>query len=206
MAEYKAPDTSKNRWHAPEPYGYGPASASALFIAAPLLTAAALTLAGVVGGADDEFQWPGPILLLLVISALALVASIQLAYHARLYLYSYDDLACWLGPKHVEANALKLKAKQKKDQEVWTWYQLRAIHAFNAGTVLLGLGVAAALVPPGCGRQAGWRWTAAVVVLIATLVDAVWVTYMHMDALNKKRNWFYRSVHQLIEKTRRGRG
>ncbi|AZQ40648.1 hypothetical protein EJ357_28745 [Streptomyces cyaneochromogenes] len=159
-----------------------------------------------VGGADDEFQWPGPILLLLVIAALALIASIQLAYHARLYLYSHDDLVSWLGPGHVEAFPKKLRLQQAADQKIWARYQLRAVHAFNAGTMLLGLGIAAALVPPDCGEQPEWRWAAAVVVLIATVVDAVWVTYMHMKALNKTSNWFYKSVHWLIEKVRSGEG
>ncbi|GAA4068461.1 hypothetical protein [Streptomyces shaanxiensis] len=203
MAEYQAPRGERDPWAAPEPYGYGHASASALFIAAPLLTAAALSLAGVVGGADDEFQWPGPILLLLVIAALALIASIQFAYHARLYLYSYDDLECWLGPDHVKAFAPDLRTKQEEDQAIWAKYQLWAVHSFNFGTILLGLGIAAALVPPDCGEQPEWRWTAAVVVLLATLADAAWVTYMHMDAFGKTSNWFYTSVHRLIEKARR---
>ncbi|MFF7054133.1 hypothetical protein ACFY94_37830 [Streptomyces griseorubiginosus] len=206
MTEYRGPDSRRNPWKAPKPYGYGPASASALFIAAPLFTAAALSLAGVVGGADDEFRWPGPILLILVIAALILVASIQLAYYARLHLYSYDDLVTWLGPGYVEDYETRLRSDQKRDQKIWTRYQLRAVHAFNVGTMLLGVGVAAALVPPVCGEQPKWRWAAAAVVCAATVIDAIWVTYMHMKALNHRTNWFYRSVRGLIEKTRRERG
>jgi hypothetical protein len=206
VAEYQAPTGERDAWAAPEPYGYGHGSSSALFIAAPLLTAAALGLAGVVGGADDEFQWPGPTLLLLVIAALALVASIQFAYHARLYLYSYDDLQCWLGPEHVKAFASDLRVRQEEDQDVWAKYQLWAVHAFNCGTILLGIGIAAALVPPDCGKQIECRWAAAVLVLIATLVDAVWVIYMHMSAFGKTDNWFYAAVRRVIALRHRGRG
>ncbi|MEU9174772.1 hypothetical protein AB0D34_44655 [Streptomyces sp. NPDC048420] len=206
MAEYLAPTGERDPWAAPEPYGYGQGSTSALFIAAPLLTAAALGLAGVVGGADDEFQWPGPTLLLLVIAALALIASIQFAYHARLYLYSYDDLECWLGPAHVKAFASDLRVKQEKDQEVWARYQLWAVHAFNFGTILLGLGIAAALVPPDCGKQIECRWAAAAVVLTATLADAVWVLYMHMSAFGRTSNWFYTTVRRLARIRLRRRG
>lgn len=167
-------------WNTPEPLGYGPAGAMALFVAAPLLTAAALSLAGVVGGADDEFAWPGPTLLLLVIASLTLIASIQLSYHGRIYLYSYDDLVNWLSEGHVERHRVELWKEQKKDQATWRKYNTAAVHCFNAGTVLLGLGVAAALVPPECSKQPEWRWPAAVIVLIATVVDGFWVTFLRV--------------------------
>ncbi|EPD60848.1 hypothetical protein [Streptomyces sp. HGB0020] len=179
MAELEPPGPGKIPWVAPRPLGYGPADAVALFIAAPLLTAAALSLAGVVGGADTHFRWPGPILLLLVISALALIASIQLSYHARLYLYSYDDLVNWYSEEYVKDHRLPLYNRQKDDFEDWEKYNFAAVVCFNAGTLLLGLGIAAALVPPDGGVQAPWRWTAAVVVLLATVVDGIWITVLH---------------------------
>ncbi|MGW2828748.1 hypothetical protein [Streptomyces sp. NPDC001286] len=150
----------------------------ALFVAAPLLTAAALSLAGVVGGADTHFRWPGPILLLLVVAALILIASIQLSYHARLYLYSYDDLVNWYSEEYVTKHKMPLWEKQKRDHDDWKKYNIAAVLCFNAGTLLLGLGVAAALVPPDDGMQAGWRRAAAVVVLLATVADGIWVSYL----------------------------
>ncbi|WP_329441286.1 hypothetical protein [Streptomyces canus] len=168
------------RWRAPRPLGYGQADSMALFVAAPLLTAAALSLAGVVGGADTQFRWPGPTLLLLVVASLTLIASIQLSYHARLFLYSHDDLVSWLSSEYVDSHKIPLWKKQKEDQQRWQKYNKPAVVCFNAGTVLLGLGIAAALVPPDGGRQALWRWTAAVVVLVATVADGVWVTYLQL--------------------------
>jgi hypothetical protein len=165
--------------------GYGPAGAMALFVAAPLLTAAALGLAGVVGGADDEFAWPGPILLLLVVASLTLIASIQLSYHGRIYLYSYDDLVNWLSSEYVDTRKVELWQEQKADQAKWRKYNTAAVHCFNAGTVLLGLGVAAALVPPECSRQPEWRWTAAGIVLAATVVDGFWVTYLRLSVAER---------------------
>ncbi|MHC3468230.1 hypothetical protein ACYF6T_05920 [Streptomyces sp. 7R007] len=176
MAELEPPGPGRIPWIAPRPLGYGPADAMALFVAAPLLTAAALSLAGVVGGADTHFRWPGPILLLLVIAALVLIASIQLSYHARLYLYSYDDLVNWYSGQYVERHKWALWEKQQRDHDDWKKYNIAAVLCFNAGTLLLGLGIAAALVPPDDGLQAGWRWTAAVVVLLATIADGIWVT------------------------------
>jgi hypothetical protein len=151
----------------------------ALFVAAPLLTAAALSLAGVVGGADTHFRWPGPILLLLVVSAVTLIASIQLSYHARLYLYSHGDLVNWYSEEFVRKMARPLYDRQKADFEKWEKHNYAAVTCFNVGTVLLGLGIAAALVPPDDGVQAPWRWTAAAVVLVATVADAVWIVVVH---------------------------
>ncbi|MFG3296549.1 hypothetical protein ACGF3G_48175 [Streptomyces sp. NPDC048179] len=169
-------------WNAPGFLGYGPADAMALFVAAPLLTAAALSLAGVVGGAEDHFRWPGPILLLLVVSALTLIASIQLSYHSRLYLYSHADLVDWLSEEYVEEHAESLYREQKRDQAKWHRYSRTAVWCFNVGTLLLGLGIAAALVPPHCAMQPGWRWSAAVVTFAATLMDAFWVTHLYFQS------------------------
>lgn len=185
MAEYRDPEPGDYPWNAPAPLGYAQADTAALFIAAPLLTAAALSLAGVVGGADDEFRWPGPILLLLVVAALALVASIQLNYHGRLYLYSHDDLASWYSEKFVCLNKAHLYERQRGHQDTWKTYNAAAVRCFNAGTVLLGIGIAAALVPPDCSKQAGWRWTAAAVVLVATVIDAIWVSYLQLKVAHR---------------------
>lgn len=181
MSQPEVPQPGKGyAWNTPEPLGYGPAGALALFVAAPLLTAAALSLAGVVAGADDEFAWPGPTLLLLVVASLTLIACIQLSYHGRIYLYSYDDLVNWLSEEHVEKFKEKLWEDQRKDQDKWRKYNTASVHCFNAGTVLLGLGVAAALVPPECSEQPEWRWPAAAIVLIATVVDGIWVTFLRL--------------------------
>ncbi|WP_330288228.1 hypothetical protein [Streptomyces sp. NBC_00576] len=168
-------------------------------MASPLLTAAALSLAGVVGGADDEFRWPGPILLLLVISALALVASIQLGYQGRLYLYSYDDLVSWKSIEFVDAEQMSLFKRQQEDQKKWRKYNTAAVHCFNGGTLLLGLGVAAALVPPKCSMQSEWRWAAAAVVLVATIVDGVWISYLHLRVADPPSR-ILRTVRRILHK------
>ncbi|WP_208778537.1 hypothetical protein [Streptomyces griseorubiginosus] len=173
---------ARKPWKAPIPLGYGPADAMALFIAAPLLTAAALSLAGVVGGAEDHFRWPGPILLLLVVAALTLIASIQLSYHSRLYLYSHADLVDWLSETYVENNKAWLYPQQVDDQATWKRYARKAVWCFNLGTLLLGLGIAAALVPPACATQTAWRLSAAVVTLVATVLDGVWIGSLYFQA------------------------
>ncbi|WP_369248732.1 hypothetical protein [Streptomyces sp. R41] len=159
---------------APVPLGYGPASKEAHSVAAPLLTGAALALAGVVAGANERiFRWPGVSLLLLVATSMSLIASIQLHYFARQYLYSRQDIHDWYGNDN-EAQLKRLYAWQGDDYSVWARYQSLAVHCFSAGTVLLGLGVGAALIPPDGGQQASWRWAAGGLVLLCTAVEAVW--------------------------------
>ncbi|MEU0406980.1 hypothetical protein ABZ307_04015 [Streptomyces griseorubiginosus] len=185
MEEDEDPKPGDYPWNNPKPRGYGQADAVALFIAAPLLTAAALSLAGVVGGADDEFRWPGPILLILVVAALLLVASIQFNYHGRLYLYSFEDLENWLSPDYVKRDARNLHDEQRRDQEKWKKFNTRAVRCFNTGTLLLGVGIAAALVPPICSRQPEWRWSAAVIVLVCTVIDGFWIVFLQLKVSHK---------------------
>lgn len=162
-------------WFAPALLGYARAATAAHFVAAPLLTAAALSLAGVVASSDNDFLWPGPILLLLVISAVALIAAIQLGYHSRLYLYSHQDLHDWYSTPYVEDNWGALRKDQAEHQKTWSRYSNAAVRCFNAGTLLLGLGIAASLAPGSRSAQANWRWAAAVVVFLCTMAEAVWL-------------------------------
>lgn len=175
----------------PVPLGYGRAAKEAQAIAAPLLAAAALSLAGVVAGAgDDPFRWPGVTLLALVTSSLTLIASIQLNFHARQYFYSRQDIDDWYLPEYP-ANSdayAQLCRWQHKDFRIWSRYNRWGAHCFNSGTLLLGLAVAMALIPPLDGRQPGWRWSAAVLVLLCTLADGLWTWHL------------YRTVGQLDEK------
>ncbi|MER5942222.1 hypothetical protein ABT121_33510 [Streptomyces sp. NPDC001928] len=162
--------------------GYGAASKEAHFVAAPLLTAAALSLAGVVAGADDEFRWPGATLVLLVVTAMTLIFSMQLAYNARLHLFAFGELKDHydgLRPGGVPESRLQQEYQAADTQ--WRQGQRRAVWVYNAGTTLLGLGVAASLAPPECGKQAAWRWTAAAIVLAGTAADTIWVFWKLRD-------------------------
>lgn len=178
---------------APVPLGYGQASKEAHSIAAPLLTGAALALAGVVAGAGDKvFRWPGVSLLMLVATSMALIASIQLHYYSRQFLYSRQDIHDWYdlddGPGH-ELQLTRLYAWQGDDYTKWASYNDRAVRCFNAGTVLLGLGVVAALIPPDGVRQASWRWAAAALVLVCTAAETAWTLaiYRKNARLSDKR-------------------
>jgi uncharacterized membrane protein AbrB (regulator of aidB expression) len=166
----------------PKPLGQGRATQEAHSIAAPMLTAAALALAGVVAGANPNvFVWPGPTLLVLVAASLALVASIQLHYHASHFYYSAQDVDAWYGPDledNTEARE-KLLRRQRLDFDEWKKFIQGAIACFNAGTLLLGIGVSLALAPSDGDTQAVWRWVAVAMVLLCTLMDMAWIAYLY---------------------------
>lgn len=162
----------------PIPLGYASAATEVRTIAAPLLTAAALSLAGVVAGVDEKtFRWPGPTLLLLVTTSLLLVASLQLHYYARQYLYSRADIDDWMSVNIATEQPEiynRLCAWQGDDYNRWAKFNNAAIHCFNVGTVLLGFAVSVALAPPDTWKEAGWRWAAAGLVFVSVIADLVW--------------------------------
>lgn len=169
-------DLAPPDWQRPTPLGYGHGSKEAQFVAAPLLAAAALGLAGVVAGAkDDLFLLSGPTLLALVLSAMALIFSIQLAYHARKFLYSGQDVHDWHKLVDPDDQTLReLRIEQYNDFRTWTRYNNWANSLFNKGTVLLAFGVAAALAPGGASSQHVWRWVAAGIVLACAFGEIYW--------------------------------
>ncbi|MEU7661712.1 hypothetical protein [Streptomyces lincolnensis] len=164
-------------WQQPTPLGYGHGAKEAQFVAAPLLAAAALGLAGVVAAAREKvFLLPGPTLLMLVLSAMSLIYSIQLAYHARKFLYSQQDVLDWYGADIASQPLLwkELRRAQSTDFKVWERYIRGANRYFNRGTVLLAFGVAAALAPGKDSNQPSWRWWAAGVVLLCAVGEISW--------------------------------
>ncbi|QUC56238.1 hypothetical protein IOD14_05225 [Streptomyces sp. A2-16] len=163
-------------WQRPTPLGYGHGSKEAQFVAAPLLAAAALGLAGVVAGVKEKlFLLSGPTLLALVLSAMALIFSIQLAYHARKFLYSGQDVYDWHRLEDPDEQTLaELRIEQYNDFRTWTKYNNRANSLFNKGTVLLAFGVAAALAPGPASDQRWWRWGAAFIVLLCAIGEIYW--------------------------------
>lgn len=163
-------------WQRPTPLGYGQGAKEAQFVAAPLLAAAALGLAGVVAGAkDDLFLLSGPTLLVLVLSAMALIYSIQLAYHSRKFLYSRQDVHDWHELTDADGELERmLRRQQYNDFHIWWTYNNRANRLFNTGTVLLAFGVAAALAPGADSSQQAWRWVAAGIVLACAVGEIYW--------------------------------
>ncbi|WP_431960194.1 hypothetical protein [Actinacidiphila sp. bgisy160] len=166
----------------PQPLGLGHAAQEVHSIAAPMLAAAALALAGVVAGANpNTFVWSGPTLLVLVAASLFLVASIQLHYHARHFYYSVQDIDFWYGLDVRRGSEVfkELCHRQQRDFEIWERYIRRAATCFNTGALLLGFGVSLALVPTSGDKQESWRWIALSMVLVGTVADMAWIAHLY---------------------------
>lgn len=167
------------RWAKPAPLGYGQAADAAHFVAAPLLTSAAVALIGVIGADGDKFRWPGPALLGLALAATALVGSVQYGFHARALLYSAADVADWWGDQDVTEHCAELRERQHEHFRQWQVKIGRAVLAYNLGTTLLGAGVAACLAPPAdaTGAMALCRWLAFGAVAAGALGELGWALY-----------------------------
>ncbi|TDC64419.1 hypothetical protein E1200_20310 [Actinomadura sp. GC306] len=169
----------------PRPLGYVEAAKEVRTIAAPLLTAAALSLTGVVAAAhDDNFRWPGLTLLILIIASLSFIASMQLHFYARQYLYSIADIEDWHGSDIASADPDRygaLLAQQGDDFSKWKKLNNGATGSFNAGTLLLASGIALALIPH-VGREMEWRWAAVALIVACTLIDLAWIIYLYFES------------------------
>jgi hypothetical protein len=165
-------------WRKPAPLGYGPALDAATNIAAPLLAGFSITAIAAVAASSDRFRWPGPVLLSLTVAAVLLVASVQFGFHARQHLYSPADVAAWWTAEDLAhpGRADRLQREQHADYETWQRWSTKARLAYNAGIVILAVGVALALVPShSIDRfEAAFRWTAAAVAAAAALGELVW--------------------------------
>ncbi|MFC8514072.1 hypothetical protein [Streptomyces sp. NPDC057257] len=155
----------------PKPLGLVRANETALFIASPLLSAGAISLIGVVCADSSEFLWAGPALLLLVFAVILLLLSIQLGYHARQWIYSYEDLQNWTAQSDPPLQALE---RQAEDYKKGRKKLLRAGMVYNAGTVFLAFGIASALVPDGTDALGVWRLVATGFVATAAVGETVW--------------------------------
>ncbi|MFF7978020.1 hypothetical protein ACFZDK_02670 [Streptomyces sp. NPDC007901] len=155
----------------PYPLGYAEATTSTQTVAAPLLSAAALSLVGVIIVDSTKFRWPEVTLLLVVASSISLIASIQIGADARKYLYNRATIQDWYTDEQAKRSAALAKHSEHFIQ--WRVRNRRAVVAFNAGTTLLILAVSSALFPRD--NHAVVRWIASGMTLASALVEAWWI-------------------------------
>lgn len=179
------------RWEHPDPLGYGRGVKEVHFIAAPLLAAAALSLAGVVANAEKgTFRWPGFTLLLLVVTSMLLVATVQFGYYARKFLYSRQDILDWLPeatPKTGSKEEEILRYWQNKDYSEWRKFNNIANRLFDAGVVLIGFSVAALLAPPRQGNPSVLRLASVAIVLACTVIEVIAIVVMERSVNRRSR-------------------
>ncbi|WP_462185798.1 hypothetical protein [Frankia sp. CcWB2] len=112
---------------------------------------------------------------------MAFVACVQFGFHGRAVLYSKQDVEAWgrisdLDPdvdEHARAQV------QRADMETWPRWYRRCQRTYNAGIVLLAVGVAIIMTPPASysagtplsGAETGWRWAGFGVAILAALAE-----------------------------------
>ncbi|MFI6487477.1 hypothetical protein [Streptomyces sp. NPDC050564] len=183
MGERKSPDgvglnvsPPKERPTLPEA-GYPNSVHAAVNVAAPLLAGGAVAITGVIVADEEKFRWPGAAVLCLMLAIVSLIASIQLGFRARRYHFTSDELGIWFADTRTAAY---YRDDSNRDWAIGTarntWREKiqPAVHAYNLGTVLLGLGLSSALMPTSVSEQPNYRWAAAALALVATLVEVVW--------------------------------
>ncbi|MEV0737242.1 hypothetical protein AB0I51_14980 [Streptomyces sp. NPDC050549] len=169
----KEPDSA----HGIPKAGYPESVHAAVNIAAPMLAAGAVTITGVVAADEVKFRWAGVAMLCLTLAAVSLIASVQFGFRARSYHFSQEELERWVADTDA-ADHYRDRANRDRAigtaRNMWRKKVRSAVYTYNFGTVLLGVGLAVALVPKSGSAQPGVRWAAAALALLATVGEAVW--------------------------------
>lgn len=123
----------------------------------PLL--AGFSAASVIVVSDDaaNFRWPGAAILALAIAAVVLIAAVQCAYHARIYLpdKSIREVSPGFSPDGDDREDNDARSQQQDDYQLglaWTRWTQRAYHC---GIVALLAGLALAVAPQPCNGHTG---------------------------------------------------
>ena len=117
-------------------------------VAAPLLAGFSVTILVLIAQAPDSIRWPGVSILLLTLSAIALVSSVQFGFWARAYIYSRADVASWRPEREPNWISGHLRLEQRRHFSLWTKWQTRASRSYNLGIVLLALAIGLVAAPP----------------------------------------------------------
>jgi hypothetical protein len=163
-------------WRKPAPLGYGSALDSMSNVAAPLLAGFSITAIAAVAADSDKFRWPGAALVALTLATILLVASLQFGFHARGYLYSGEDLHAWWTAEELERRSDELQQTQHDHFDLWKQWSAKARLAYNAGIIVLAVGIALLLAPPHSvvHAEAILRWIAAALAGLGALGEFGW--------------------------------
>ncbi|MFE6942223.1 hypothetical protein [Streptomyces chartreusis] len=163
-----------DEWDRPALIGAPHAVDQAHFVAAPLLAGAAIATAGLLGADGGRFRWPGPAMLCFTLASIFLIASVQLAFRGRSFLYTPAELHDWWKGVHPPSQTV-LQDEHRADMEQWRRWVGRAGDAYNLGVVCLGLGAIGLLAPPANAStgHALMRWLAVAAAAVATAWELI---------------------------------
>lgn len=206
-------DSDRNRlpplWASPGDFGQPMAFESKTGVAAPLLAGFSLSLLGVVGQAPTSFRWPGLTMSILSLVTLILVTCVQFGFRGRAVLYSRADVQAWgrlSGLSDLQDEELRA-AIQRRDMQEWRqWHRLTQV-SYNLGIVLLALGMASVMAPPGAytsGQDLSivesiWRWVGCALCLVGAILELAWMAHDASRARRTRRALGMQKPRQSVE-------
>lgn len=181
--EDQPPNGAPLVWRVPTPYGYPAAVSAAGSVAAPLLAGFAIALIGIVLQVGNNTRAPGLTLALLGAAVVALLASVQCAFLARLYDINPTELAAWW-PDHAEParaeQLVKEQAYHSAMHRTWSAYFRRS---YNLGVLLLLAAIGVMLMPPGSSHHETERWVACGLVALGFCGELAWLVAFWAEKL-----------------------
>lgn len=165
----------------PAPLGDAASNQTVGEVAAPLLAGFSIALIGVVAQNPEALRWPGASLALLVVAAVLLLATVQLAFRARQHYWTKPDAGAWF-PDGELPTGLDESYRQMHVRHLKVWRRSRELmrNAYNGGISVLAFGVAVVVSPPLAygteavtGPEQVLRWFAAAVAAVGGVAEIV---------------------------------
>lgn len=147
---------------------------SATYVAAPLLAGFSVASIGLIL-TSQSFRWPGVTLLLLTLSTILLVTSVQFAVTYQKYYYSLADVQSWWTDEEIESNERVIAREQADDFAEWRKAAWGAMACYNMGIALLAASLATFLAPlPGDDSALkSLKWTCVAILGQASLIAVI---------------------------------
>ena len=141
----------------------------------PLLAGFSVTFVIVLSDDAANFRWPGAAILTLTIAALWLIAAVQCAYHARLYLP--------IQATGSKAEPSSRRAFTGRSGRRWAGSTRMSYHC---GVVALLAGLGLALAPlDGKGTEGLLRWSASGMAFFACVGEAGFIVFRRLGGARR---------------------
>jgi hypothetical protein len=146
-------------------------------VAAPIL--AGFAVAGTLELLSSSYRsrWPELTLLLLLVAAATLVASMQFAFRSRQFVVTPTELEAWW-PAADDWQVELMRREQREHASLHLRWAQRARLTYNAGLLCFILGIGAALVPEG--EVPSGRVLVLAVVALAFGGELTWILHGHL--------------------------
>jgi hypothetical protein len=207
-------------WKVPVPYGYARAVDTASSVAVPLLVGFSVALIVLVLDRTEKIRWPDVALLLLTGATISLVMAIQMAFAARQYVVTPDEIEAWWPDLHLARRWQQQRARQFGHAELLALWIRRFRLTYNLGILLFLAALPVVLLPPATS-EAGTpndidaaRWAAIGAASAGVIVEFLWVIVNALSVRYGRMRWdearpfharvFSRFVLALVPATREG--